>query len=115
MSRTTYNAIGVKLTGTLQVCDVCASSKAKARAVRKKTYTRASQPGERIFVDTTGPFTESLIENLYWIGVVDDYSRYSWSFFTKTKSRLLKNMEEFLKKMTSRGTAVKYIRYDNSG
>ena len=66
-------------------------------------------------MDTTGPFTESLIENLYWIGVVDDYSRYSWSFITKTKSRLLKNMEEFLKKITSRGTAVKYIRCDNSG
>ena len=84
--RTTYNSIGVKLTGTLQVCGICASSKEKVCAVRKKTYTRASQPGERIFVDTTGPFTESLIENRYWISVVDDYIRYSWSFFTKTMS-----------------------------
>ena len=35
--RATYNALGVKLTGTLQVCDVCAHSKAKSRVVRKKT------------------------------------------------------------------------------
>ena len=40
-------------------------SKAKARAVSKKNYTRASNPQERIFVETTGPFTESLIGNWY--------------------------------------------------
>ena len=79
MLRITYNALGVKLTGTLQVCNGCAQSKAKSRAVRNKTYTRTSQPGERMFVDTTGPFLESLIEGRYWIGVVDEYSRYSWS------------------------------------
>ena len=37
----TYNALGVKLTGTIQVFDGCALSKAKARAASKKTYTRA--------------------------------------------------------------------------
>ena len=74
---TTYNARGVKLTGTLQVCDGCARSKEKTRAVRNKTYTRASQPVERTFVDTTGPLPEILIRNRYWIGVVGDYSRYS--------------------------------------
>ena len=42
--RTTYNALGVNLTRTLQVCDGCARSKAKAHAVRKNTYTRESHP-----------------------------------------------------------------------
>ena len=60
---TTYNTLGVKLTGTLQVCNGCARSKAKSRTVRKKTYTIASQPGESISVDTTGTFPESLIDN----------------------------------------------------
>ena len=73
----TYNAIGVKLTGTLQVFDGCAQFKAKSRAMGGNTYTRASHPRERIFVDRTGPFPESLIGNWYWIGVVDDYSCYS--------------------------------------
>ena len=67
--RLTYDAMGVKLTGTLQVCDGCARSKSKSRAVRKKKYTRASKPGERIFVDTTGPFPEMLIGNQYCIVV----------------------------------------------
>ena len=70
----------------LQVCDRCGKSKAKSRAVRNKTYTRASNTGERVFVDTTGPFPETLIRDRYWIGVVDDYSRYLWIFFTNTKS-----------------------------
>ena len=73
----TYNALGVMLTGTLKVCDGCAQSKAKECAVRKDTYTRLLQLGERIFVDTTGPFPEILIGNWHWIGVVDDYSRHS--------------------------------------
>ena len=113
--RTTYNALGVKLTGTLQVCDGCARSKAKSHAVRKKTYTRASHPGEMIFVDTTGPSPQSLIGNWCWISVVDNYSRYSWSFFTKTKSQLPKNTEEFFEKMTSRGTPVTYLHCKNAG
>ena len=61
--RTTYNTLGVKLTGTLQVCEGCAQSKEKSRVVRKKTYIRELQPRERIFVDTTGSFPESLIGN----------------------------------------------------
>ena len=34
----TYNDIGVKLTVTLEICDGCARSKAKACAVREKIH-----------------------------------------------------------------------------
>ena len=115
MLRITYNALGTKLTGTLQICDGYKRSNAKVRAFRKKNYMRVSKPGERVFVDTTGPFPESLIRNRYCISVVDNYSHYSWSFFTKIKSQLPNEMEEFFKKMTARGAPLKYIRCDNSG
>ena len=65
-------------------------------------------------MDTTDPFPEVFIGNRYWIGVVDNYSCYSWSFFTKTKSQL-KNMESFFSDMMPCGTPVKYPRYDNAG
>ena len=68
----TQNTLSIKLTGTLQVCERCARSKEKAHAPIRKTYTRASNIG-----DTTGTFMDSLIGNQYWIGVVDDCSRYS--------------------------------------
>ena len=87
-----YDALGVKLKGRIQVCHGCTKSKAKPCTVRKKKYTRASKPGERIFVDTTGPFPESSIGTRYWIDVIDYYSRYSWSFFTKTRSQLTNKM-----------------------
>ena len=96
--RLTYDSLRVKLTGMLEVFDSCTRSKAKSRAVRKKSYTRSSKPGESIFVDTNGPFTASLIGNLYCIDKVDEYRRYSWSFFTKTKSQLPKKMDEFFEK-----------------
>ena len=61
--RITYNNLGVKLTSTLQVFDGCDRYKGKSRAARKKTYTRAQNPVEIIFMDTIGPFRESLIGN----------------------------------------------------
>ena len=76
MLRIIYNALGVTLTYTLQFCDYCARLKEKPCVVRKETYTEASNPGEMIFVDTTGTFTEILIGNRYCIGVVENYSRY---------------------------------------
>ena len=91
--RLTYEALGVKLTGTPQVFYGCTRSKAKARAVRNKTYRRTSNPREIIFVDMTGPFPDILIRNRYWIGVVDYYSCYLWSFFTQTKLQMPKKME----------------------
>ena len=109
----TYNTLGVKLTGKLQVCDGCEQSMAKSRAVRKNTYSRVTQPGERIFVDMTGPFPERLIGNWYWISIVEDCSCYSWIFFTKTKSQLPKKMEYLFENMTSRGTSFKYLHFDN--
>ena len=105
----------VKLTSTLQVCDVCDRYKTKAHAVRKKTYTRASNPVENIFVDKTGPFPESLIGNWYWTDIVDNCSRYSWSFFTNTKSNFPKKMEEFFKNIMLRVTPFKYLHCDNMG
>ena len=35
------------------------------RGARKNTYKRASQLGESIFVDTTGPFPEILIGDMF--------------------------------------------------
>ena len=49
-------------------------------------------------METTDTFLEILIGNRYWIGAVDNYSRYYWSFFTKKKLKLPKKMEELFEK-----------------
>ena len=84
----TYDALGIKLTGTLEGCDGCARYKSKERAVRKIKYTQETNTGKRIFVDTTDPFPKILIKNRYWIVAVEDYIHYSWLLFTTTKSQL---------------------------
>ena len=90
------------MTGTLEVCDGCARLKANACGFRKKTYPQDTNLGESIFVDATGKSPEILIKNHYWIDLVENYSRYSWSFFTETKSQLLNKMVEFLKNDVTR-------------
>ena len=83
--------------------------------VIKKTHTRESKPVEGGFLDTDGPFPESFIWNRYWIGMVENCSSYSGSFFIQTKSQLPNKIEEFFKKITSGGTPIKYLRCVNAG
>ena len=70
----TYDALGVKLIVAIKVCGLFARSKAKAPSVIKKRYTRDKNPGENIFVDTTGPFPEIIIGNCYFNGALDEYT-----------------------------------------
>ena len=84
--RKTYKKIGVQLTGTLKPCEGCGFAKAKAKAVSKTTATKATQLGERLLLDTTGPFTPTLNRYRYWIQVVDDFSRHGFCEFNKTKT-----------------------------
>ena len=63
----------------------------------KSVCIQKQDQGDRIFVEMTGTITESLISDRYWIVVIDYYIRYSWRFFTKTKSQLPKKVEEFKK------------------
>ena len=111
---TTYNTPGVNLSGTLQVFDGCARSKAKASAVRNKKYTRASNPGERIFGQNW------FIPGEYNCGSVLDWSSRRlqplfMDFIYENKISTFKNMEEFFEKMTSHGTLVKYLCCHNAG
>ena len=76
---------------------------------------RVSQLVEIIFVDTTGPFPESLIGNWCWIGIVDYYSHYLWGLFANNKLQLTNKMKEFFKNMTPQGTPDKYLLCDNTG
>ena len=46
--------------GHLKPCEGCCRANARAKAVRKSTNVRATKPGERLFVDTSGPYPESL-------------------------------------------------------
>jgi hypothetical protein len=61
----TAKVIGMTLVGTLEVCGSCVMAKAKAKPIAKFTNTHANSPGERLFIDTSGPYTQSVAGNRY--------------------------------------------------
>ena len=106
---------GWTLTGTLLPCRSCALAKARAKAVPKSTMTRARHPGERIFLDISGPFPTSLLSNRYWFKIVDDHSRYSWDAFLPVKSGLDVPLRSLLLKNKAANKPCKFLRCDNAG
>ena len=58
---------GYELTGELRTCAACALFKARARPLAKVTKMLAYRPGERIYMDTKGPFPATLSGHTYWI------------------------------------------------
>ena len=106
---------GVKVVGTKRTCEACAYAKAKAKAVCKTTSVQATQKGERLFVDLSGPYSRSLIGSQYWALIVDDWTRKAWSFFIKKKSDLKKVVNRLLTTLKGAGIVVKYLRCDNAG
>ena len=113
--KTTFCELGVKLTGMLKACDGCCCANAKAKGVNKFSTTVATEIGERLFVDTSGPYPATESGNKYWVCLVDDKTRKSWSKFRNTKGDLAKIVEEHVEYLKGMGHTVKYLRCDNAG
>ena len=64
----------MNLTGDEVECDPCRIAKAKTANVSKTTSVKTTKPGERIYVDTSGPFEGAPAHKKYVHGLVDDYS-----------------------------------------
>jgi Reverse transcriptase (RNA-dependent DNA polymerase)/Zinc knuckle len=112
----TVEGFGWQLSETTMLpCGACALAKARAKAVPKTTLTRATQPGERLFVDFSGPYSPSLNGSTMWLMVVDDFSRKTWCFYTKSKALIAGKLRPLLQELKGIGKVVKYVRCDNAG
>ena len=106
---------GWTLTGTVKPCGSCALAKARAKAVPKSTLTKAKDPGERLFLDISGPYSDSLSQNKYWLRIVDDHTRFSWDCFLPKKSGIHVPLCKLLKMNKAAGKTCKFLRCDNAG
>ena len=109
------NHYGVTLQGKLDTCAGCGAFKAKVKAISKTTEIAATEPGERIFIDTTGPFPKSKGGHKYWMVAVDDKTDKTWTHMAQSKknmSTFVRNLIEYIK---GKGRKIKYIRCDNAG
>jgi hypothetical protein len=61
-----------------------------------KAYVSTTRPLELMHMDLFGPTTyKSLGVNLYCLVIVDDYSRYTWTFFLEDKGKTFDIFKKF--------------------
>ena len=83
----------------------------------KSSSNRRTTPLELIHTDLMGPTKTPSCSNCHYVMIlVDDYSRYTWSYFLKEKNEALSKFIEFRNMVEKElGKKVKCLRSDNGG
>ena len=114
--RTTAENMGIKLTGKLEPCEICAQAKIRQANILKKEKQVPSRPGYRMFTDISSFKHESMGGKRPWLIAVDEFSDCSHSFFLKRKNYQIIMIPIWIKGLKAKyGIDVKHIRLDNSG
>ena len=115
--RPTAEDMGIKLTGKLEPCEICAQAKIRqANVPKKKEKQVPSRPGYRLFIDISSFQHESMGGKRHWLIVVDKVSDCSHSFSLKRKSDQIEMIPIWIKELKAKyGIDIKYIRLDDSG
>ena len=66
-------------------------------------------------MNTSGLFPETVNGSKYWIFIVDDMTRKSWSKFKHSKSEMSKIVDKHVEFLRGYRHIVKYVRCDNEG
>ena len=70
--RTTAENMGIKLTGKLEPCEICAQAKIRqAKIAKKKEKQVPNRPGYRLFIDISSFKHESMGWKRHWLIAVD--------------------------------------------
>jgi transposase InsO family protein len=93
----------------------CQTGKQVASHHPMKAYVSTTRPLELIHMDLFGPTTyKSLGGNLYCLVIVDDYSRYTWTFFLEDKGKTFDIFKKFATRAQNEfGSSMVKIRSDN--
>jgi hypothetical protein len=113
--RSTARAMNVKLVGTLRDCVACSKAKARNKNTSKKSKNPATQPGQRLQVDISGPFHKGLGGSRYWLKIVDEHSTFSFDRYLKRKSELWIQVKGVVRTLRALGHKVDTICCDNAG
>jgi transposase InsO family protein len=97
-----------------KLCSVCQAGKQVANTHPTKAYM-STRVLELLHMDLFGPTTyKSLGVNLYCLVIVDDYSRYTWTFFFHDKIEVATCFNKFAKRAQNEfKVKIKKIRSDN--
>jgi hypothetical protein len=113
--KTTLLHYGNKPTGVFNPCHSCMIYKAQQKLVNKFTDIIVTKPGERLYIDTSGPLPNYLGGNNYWVKIKDQYSGMSWNIFVKQKLFIASVVLKQLQIYQGLQISVKFICCDNAG
>ena len=100
-----------------KVCDACQLGKQIKTSFKPKNQISTTRPLQLIHLDLFGPIdTTSLGGSKYAFVIVDDYSRYTWTYFLAHKSDCFKCFSKFCKlTQNEKGFMISSIRSDHGG
>ncbi|GJW11250.1 hypothetical protein Tco_1577077 [Tanacetum coccineum] len=98
-------------------CVDCLKGKQHKASCKSKLANSTSKPLHTLHMDLFGPTSiSSLNHKWYCLVVTDDFSRFSWTFFLKTKDETYRILRNFITEIENlKDLKVKIIRCDNGG
>nr|GEW23481.1 hypothetical protein [Tanacetum cinerariifolium] len=98
-------------------CVACLKGKQHKASCKTKLVNSMSKPLHTLHMDLFGPtFFSSLNHKWYCLVVTDDFSRFTWTFFLKTKDETSGILRNFITEIENlKELKVKIIRCDNGG
>ncbi|GJT53034.1 putative ribonuclease H-like domain-containing protein [Tanacetum coccineum] len=98
-----------------QTCVACLKDKQHRASCKTKTFCPITKPLFMLHMDLFDPtFVSSLMHKKHCLVVTDDYSRFSWVFFLRTKDETSEILKNFIKEVENLvDKKVKIIGSDN--
>ncbi|GJW04658.1 putative ribonuclease H-like domain-containing protein [Tanacetum coccineum] len=96
-------------------CVACQKGKKHKASCKAKSVSSISQPLQLLHMDLFGPTSvRSLNHKTYCLVITDDFSRFSWVFFLRTKDETSGILKDFIRQIENQlNQKVKTIRCDN--
>ena len=98
-----------------ELCSSCVMGKQVRSSFKPKNMVSTTKPLELIHMDLCGPMrTQSIGGSKYILVLVDDYSRFTWTIFIKSKGEVFSRVKELVPLLErSQDLPVKAIRSDH--
>ncbi|GJX25259.1 putative ribonuclease H-like domain-containing protein [Tanacetum coccineum] len=96
-------------------CVACQKGKQHKASCKAKLVSSISQPLQLLHMDLFGPTSvRSINHKTYCLVITDDFSRFSWVFFLRTKDETNGILKDFIRQIKNQlNQKVKTIRCDN--
>ncbi|GKE06204.1 putative ribonuclease H-like domain-containing protein [Tanacetum coccineum] len=96
-------------------CVACQKRKQHKASCKAKSVSSISQPLQLLHMDLFGPTSvRSINHKTYCLVIIDDFSRFSWVFFLRTKDETSGILKDFIRQIENQlNKKVKTIRCDN--